>query len=127
VPGQYTYIVTLAGEGLIGDGNWIKPELWWTDDQADPWVGNYGLLAGEWVQLTTADNGAWRTISTDFAILPGDPAVGTYFSPWIHNQNYDGHIILGEASLTMIPAPGAILLSSLGVGLVGWLRWRRTL
>ncbi len=127
VPGQYTYTVTLAGIDMIGGGNWITPELWWTDDQTDPWAGSYGLLAGGWEELTDDDNGVWRTIATDFEILPGDPAVGTYFTPWIHTQNYDGNIIVGEASLTMVPAPGAILLGSIGVGFVSWLRRRRTL
>jgi len=113
-PGHYTYTVTLTGVDMIGGGNWIIAELWWTDYLTDPWAeGHYGYLTGTgWLELTDADNEVWQTHVMNFDILPGDVPDGSYFSPWIHVQNYDGHLLLGEA--TLVPEPATICLLGLG-------------
>ncbi|MHC4537150.1 MAG: hypothetical protein ACYS6K_24645, partial [Planctomycetota bacterium] len=46
---------------------------------------------------------------------------------WKDTSSWNDFAALDNISLTIIPAPGAILLGSIGVGLVGWLRRKRTL
>lgn len=54
-------------------------------------------------------------------------------TPGIYSLSFEGiggdnmGMLLDNVSVSTIPAPGAILLGSLGAGLVGWLRRRRTI
>ncbi len=63
--------------------------------------------------------GAWEG---SFDLSFGSPVSLLVFS----DGGYDD-VAIDDLTVTPIPAPGAILLGSIGVGLVGWLRRRRTL
>ena len=58
--------------------------------------------------------------------LLGSQGVGAFSGAGLTGASTDG-IRLSSGSIIAIPAPGAILLGSLGVGLVGWLRRKKTL
>ena len=93
------------------------------DENHNSWLGGAGpgptfdggtVIGGDLISFVKSVYGGGSDAPGVFPTSPGVPAgyTGDYF---------DG------PNMIFIPAPGAILLGSIGVGLVGWLRRRRTL
>jgi hypothetical protein len=112
--GDYVLKFDLAGSGLIPDTQNPRAGDNTVTVQAD------GVVSGPY---TLAFDTPFTTYTLPFTVTTAGPVPIAFFD--IGPDDNAGLFLDNVRVHSIVPAPGAVLLGSIGVGIVGWLRRRK--